>query len=84
MDGNHLYWERWASFLQRWGLRAPASTVLEAAGPLAALAAQLVYFGQPLLGGVHPGGQMQALAEMLENRSESRSFAAFLREEGTR
>jgi hypothetical protein len=81
MDENHLYWAGWAKFLHRWGLRAPASAVLEAAGPLTTLAAQLVYFGQPLLGSARPGGQMQALAEMLENKAESRSFAAFLREE---
>jgi hypothetical protein len=58
--------------------------MLEAAGPLTTLAAQLVYFGQPFLGRTTPGSQMQALAEMLENQAASRSFAAFLREEESR
>lgn len=84
MDENHLYWERWAKFLRRWGLGTPASAVLEAAGPLTTLVAQVVYFGQPFLGGTTPGSQMQALAEMLENQAASRSFAAFLREEESR
>ena len=70
--------------LRRWGLGTPGSAVLDAAGPLTTLAAQLVYFGQPLLGSANPGSQMQALAEMLENQKESRSFAAFLREEESR
>ena len=35
MGENHQYWQGWAQFLQHWGLRAPASAVLEAAGPLA-------------------------------------------------
>ncbi len=70
--------------MRRWGLKGPASAVLEAAGPLTTLAAQLVYIGQPLLGSPAPGSQMQALAEMLENQTESRSFAAFLRKEESR
>ena len=84
MGENHPYWERWAKLLQRWDLRAPASVILEAAGPLTTLAAQFVYFGQPLLGHNTPESQWQALAEMLENQAESRSFAAFLREEESR
>ena len=84
MDENHLYWAGWAKFLHRWRLGTPASAALDAAGPLTALAAQLVYFGQPLLGSASPGSQMQALAEMLENQAESRSFAAYLREEESR
>ena len=70
--------------MRRWGLGAAASAMLEAAGPLTTLAAQVVYFGQPFLGGATPGSQIQALAEMLENQAASRSFAAFLREEETR
>jgi len=84
MGENHHYWEKWADFLHRWGLLAPASTVLEAAGPLTAVVAQLVYFGQPLFSRPSPESQWQALAEMLENQAESRSFAAYLREEESR
>jgi hypothetical protein len=84
MGENHPHWQNWASFLQRWGLLAPASVILEAAGPLTTILAQLVYFGQPLFSRPVPESQWQALAEMLENQAESRSFAAFLREEEAR
>ncbi len=71
-------WEEWARFLQRWGIRQPASALLEAAGPLSILAAQFIYLGQPFLG---QNTSLKAFAQLLENREESRSFAAFLREE---
>lgn len=71
-------WAQWAHFLQRWGIRQPASAILEAAGPLSIIAAQLIYLGQPFLGGSR---SLQDFAQLLENKEESRSFAAFLREE---
>lgn len=78
---DHLYqahWEEWARFLQRWGIRQPASALLEAAGPLSILAAQMIYLGQPFLG---HSASLRNFAQLLENKEESRSFAAFLREE---
>jgi hypothetical protein len=80
MEENRSFWPKWAHFLQRWGLNGPAAALLEAAGPLTVIAAQLLYFGQPFV----PGQQSLALAEMLENRQEGRAFAAFLREEDAR
>lgn len=79
-----VYWSNWAHFLRGFGLQQTAAGLLEAAGPLAWFAAQLVYVGQPFLDGSQPGGQWQALARLLENQEESRSFAAFLREEENR
>ncbi len=70
--------------MQRWGLRAPASAILDAAGPVTLVLAQLIYFGQPFLGSNSGENQWQALANLLENPAESRSFAAYLREEETR
>ena len=84
MGEERQYWPGWVQFLQRWGLRQPASIFLEAAGPLTVVLAQMLYFGQPLLGRPTAAIQWQALAEMLENRSESQSFAAYLREEESR
>ena len=55
--------------------------MLEAAGPLTALAAQLVYLGSPLLRPTVTDEQSKALAGMLEERDELRAFVAFLREE---
>ncbi len=46
--------------------------------------AQFIYFGQPFLGRNSSDNQWQALANLLENPAESRSFAAYLREEETR
>ena len=80
MGENRTFWPAWAHFLQRWGLQEPAAALLEAAGPLTAVLAQVVYFGQPFV----PGRQGLALAELLEDRQESQAFAAFLREEETR
>jgi hypothetical protein len=78
------YWTHWAHNLQRFGLQQAAAAFLDAAGPLNWFAAQLVFMGQPFLDGSQPEGQWQALAHLLENQSESRSFAAFLRGEETR
>lgn len=79
-----IYWNRWAQLLQRFGLQQAAAVFLEAAGPLTWFTAQVVYLGQPFLDGSQPEGQWQALARLLENQTESRSFATFLREEETR
>jgi hypothetical protein len=74
------FWNRWAQILQHWGLIEPAIALLDASGPLHLLLAQLVYLGQPFAGGNARNQQWLALAAMLEDRQESRSFAAFLRE----
>ena len=80
MQGR-TYWPGWAHFLQRWGLREPAAVVLESAGALTVLLAQIVYFGKPFVAGALPLGQWEALAQMLERREESHLFASFLRGE---
>ena len=77
MGENRQFWADWAQLLHRFKLKEPASLMLEAAGPLSVLLAQLVYVGQPFL----PGGQGRALAHMLEDRQESQAFAAYLQEE---
>ena len=58
-----------------------AAWALEAAGPLTVIGAQLVYFGSPLLRPALTDAQCNALADLLEDRSETQAFAAFLREE---
>jgi hypothetical protein len=74
-------WEAWARNLQRWGVREFVAALLDAAGPITILLAQLIYVGQPLMQGIIPGDRMQALARLFDNPEESRSFATFLREE---
>ncbi|HMN60026.1 MAG TPA: hypothetical protein PJ988_06665 [Anaerolinea sp.] len=58
--------------------------MLETAGPLTIILAQLVYFSQPLIGQGASAGRLQALANLFEDQEESRSFAIYLREEKPR
>jgi hypothetical protein len=83
MHSNRAMWPKWARFLHRWGLEDFAACMLEATGPLAVLAAQFVYLGQPFINQGTAASHVQALAELLENPAEIKSFAAFLREENT-
>lgn len=84
MQNDRTFWPAWERMLSRWGLKEPVAAVLEAAGPLTILLAQAVYLTQPLAGSMRPGGQWQAVAQMLEDQKEGHNFAAYLREENTR
>ena len=81
MQPEREYWPEWAQLLQRWGMKELAALLLESAGPLTFFLAQLVYIGQPLFGERASARRLNALANLFENQEESRSFAAFLREE---
>ncbi len=81
---ERAYWPGWADFLRRHGLEGVAVWALEAAGPLAVLGAQLLYFGSPMLNPAVPNASMNRLAGMLEDEGERSSFASFLREGGKR
>lgn len=83
MQADRTYWPAWVRFLHRWGLEEPIAALLESTGPLKLLFAQLVYLGQPLMAGGNTQ-KWQAFAGLLENEAESRSFAAFIREEEAR
>jgi hypothetical protein len=78
---NQAVWRDWAAILQRWGMRDLAASFLEALGPLVIFGAQAVYVSQPLLNGIIPTNRLQALADLLEDSSQVKAFAAFLREE---
>lgn len=81
MQPDRDYWPEWARLLQQWGMKELAAVLLESAGPLTFFLAQLVYLGQPLLGGMGSGNRMAALARLFEDQTESRSFALYLRED---
>lgn len=83
MQKDRSFWPEWARFLQRWGLTEIVAAVVEAAGPLNIILAQVLYAGGPVLGLVVPDERLNALASMFEDQEESRSFAAFIREEST-
>jgi hypothetical protein len=81
MELNQHFWRVWAGNLQRWGLQDWVASALEAAGPLTLLAAQAVYIGQPFLRPFFPEDHLKALANLLEEPVQTKSFASFLRED---
>jgi hypothetical protein len=80
MAENPHIWHTWASNLHRWGVKDGAAVLLEAAGPLTMLLAQLVYLSQPLLGKSVSGDSLNALASMLEEPAQTKAFVEILRE----
>ena len=80
MSADHPLWEIWTKTLRRWGMQALAASLLEAAGPLTSLGAQLVYLSQPVMSSFFPCNQLDALATMLDNPAETQQFVVFLRE----
>ena len=83
MDKNQSTWDSWARALQRWGIRKSAASLLEAAGSLSVLVAQVLYLSQPLLSGAVSSRSLQAFAQVLENPVDKREFISFLRESPT-
>jgi hypothetical protein len=81
MEANQHNWRIWAGNLHRWGIDGWMAAVLEAAGPLTVLGAQLVYIGKPLLQGFVPGDKLDSLALLLEDTTQTHAFIALLREE---
>ena len=68
--------------MHRFNITQPAAILLEAAGPLPVLLAQLVYIGQPLLDSVVPEGKWEEIANMLDDNAERQAFAEYLRRGG--
>ena len=66
-------WHRWAETLRRYQADGFVSWLLEGARPLAIVAAQLLYWGQPFL-----GDSAHAVGRMLESEEEARAFVALL------
>lgn len=76
---DRVFWKDWVRFLDRWGLKQAASVMLDAASPVGIIAAQFIHASQPFF--ARPGGQWEALANLLEDQEASRSFAAYLQQE---
>jgi len=81
MQKDRSFWPEWARFLQQSGLSELVVALLEAAGPLNSLIGQMIYAARPFLGSDVSANRLQALAGLFEDQHESRSFAAYLREE---
>ncbi len=78
MDSTRAYWPMWMDSLRRLKLDGIAAWLIEAAGPLNMVAAQLLYIGQPLAS-PRAGAQLNAIAQLLEQGDEARTFAALLK-----
>lgn len=83
MQKEHSFWPDWARFLHQWGLAELTAALLDTAGPLNVFLAQMMYAGRPFLSQAVPEERLMALAKLFEDQEESRSFAAFLREESS-
>jgi len=73
-------WQCWAARLHSWGVTEWIATLLEAAGPLTTVGAQMIYISQPVLSALFPSDHLEALAYMLEEPQTTRKFASYLRE----
>jgi hypothetical protein len=73
-------WQDWARILHRWGMNEWVASFLEAAGPLTIFGAQVIYVSQPVLKGVIPNIQLEALTRLLEDTSRTQDFVSYLRE----
>ena len=80
MSSDRQIWQMWACNLHKWGLAEWIASLLEAAGPLNLIVAQLIYLAQPLAYNAMPEDHWQALTEMFEDKNKAQSFAALLRE----
>jgi len=79
MSENQSIWINWARTLQHWGINKGVASLLEAAGSLSVMMAQLLYLSQPLLLGAVSPRSLDAFARVLEDPVERREFVVILR-----
>ncbi len=80
MNSDQHIWRLWVKNIHRWGVQDMIAALLDAAGPLTLLGAQIVYIGQPALKQLFPEQHISALAELLEDTTYTREFVSLLRE----
>jgi hypothetical protein len=81
MNFDRQIWDTWAESLHKWGLGDFTASLLEAAGPLTVLGAQVVYILQPVLGRMVAASSLRNLASFLEQPEQVQAFIKFLRKE---
>jgi hypothetical protein len=84
MSENQQNWMVWSRTLHRWGVENGVASLLEIAGSLSVLLAQILYISQPVLSGAVSSRSLQAVAQVLEDPEDRRQFIALLREASTR
>jgi len=72
-------WLYWARVLQRWGIKNGVATLLEIAGSLTMVMAQILYLFQPTLSGAVSSSSLRAIARILESPDDRLEFITFLR-----
>ncbi len=77
MQTPSIMWTKWANILDRYHVTNLAAWLLEAGEPLNIVGAQILYFGQPLLG----DDRLHDLAYFLEDKEKTRAFADYLRKD---
>ncbi len=73
-------WNQWRQNLRRWGVTHYVTALLQTAGPLTTLAAQLIYLSEPFLGQGTKITQWRLLANLLEDSEQQRSFIRHVQE----
>jgi len=81
MDGDRHIWRYWARNLQQWGVIKWVATLLEEAGPLSIIGAQIIYFTQPLFINSNARIHLDAMVRIFDDIQFQRSFVKFLRED---
>ena len=77
MQRSSMVWEKWAETLSHFKIEGLVAWLLEAGEPMMLVGAQMLYFGQPLLG----HDRVNNLAHLLEDKEEIRAFVTFLRKD---
>ena len=74
------FWPNWAQTLHQKSMIGFVLTVLEGSGPVKVIFSQVVYAFLPFLNR-NASPSLKAFAEMMENPTESKLFADYLRQE---
>ena len=79
MHTDRNNWDQWAQYLQQHKLLGLARFLFEAAGPIRIIAAQSLLMTKPFL----RNELIYNLAELLEDKKESKEFLDFIASKGT-
>jgi len=80
MQRDRHIWRCWARILQQWGVSSLVAAILEAAGSLTDLGAQMIYFCLPWFSWAISEEKLISLARLLEDPSNKDAFIRDLRE----
>jgi hypothetical protein len=81
MESDQHLWQVWTDRFHRWGIAEWSAEILESAGPLTILAAQIVYLSQPILSWFVPENHLHSAARILEQPDQLSEFIKMLRQE---